>query len=517
MRLETVEIKLAPADTRGTVLRRLPDLRGKRVLLLPPPSGTLFKGKLDLLLLQRAAQRAAIQLALVSRDPDIIAYAKELNISCFDSRETSEKSRWKRGRQKAFLPRHHQPSKPQRSEELKAIASRLARHNRQPSRPRVYLERLLVLALLAGVSFATLYALVPSATVQVRLRAQSRAVAVKVTADTRLSGVDLERGMIPAQIARATVETTATMPTTGIRNLEALPARGLATITNLTERALSVPANTILSSAADSSLLFRTVLDVYLPGGIGETANAPFEAMRQFSGVQGKIAAGQINLVIGPLAESISVSNPAPTSGGALRSVQVVSADDRDRLQTIARGQLQSLAYEEIEASLTGSQVIIIESIAIEEERKDWTTFSADVGLMQQELTLTMRAVVAALVIEDRQARQLSLARLRQSAPSGKILLEDSLQYARGPLTSQTAGQSVSFVAEASATLVSQLDKARLLEELAGLPLAEAMSVLRSQPELDAAAEAAIAILPAGFNRMPLLSVRIDLQVRMPA
>ncbi|MCY4019831.1 MAG: hypothetical protein OXG39_10535 [Chloroflexi bacterium] len=492
-------------------------LRGKRVLLILSPSATLFKRKLDLILLQREAYRRAIQLALVSRESDIVAHAKELNISCFATVEASEKSRWKRGRQKVFLPRHHQPSKPQPPEELRSIASRVLQRNRHPSRPRTYFERLFVLGLLSFVTLAALYALVPGATVEVRLRAESIHAEVTIIADTAADGVDPDKGIIPAQIARTTVETTATLPTTGLRTLDEVPARGVATFVNLTDRPLTIPTNTILSTSAAAPLLFRTVVDVFLPAGADQTVNAPFEAMQQYRGEEGNIAAGQINLVVGPLAESITVTNPAPASGGTLRAVNIVSADDKDSLLNIVRGQLQSLGYEDIQSTLTTSQVIIIESIAIEEERKDWTNFSSDVGLMAKELTLKMRAVVSALVIDDRLGRQVSLAQLRDRVPPGKTLLPDTLQYVRGPLTRPAAGKRVSFVAEASGTLVAQLDTAGLLDRLAGISIVDALQILRSQPELAAPTASSIEVFPEGFNRMPLLPVRINLQVRLPA
>lgn len=513
---ETVQLQLDPSDSFTSVKRRLSDLRGKRVLLLVSPSGKLFKRKLDLILLQREAYRRAIQLALVSRDSDIIAYAGEHNISCFDSVAASEKSRWKRGRQKVFLPRHHQPRKPQPPEVLRSTASRVLQRKSRQSRLRTYVERMFVLALLSSVTLAAIYVIVPGATVEVSLRAEAIDAALTITADTAADGVDMDKSVIPAQIARVSVETTATLPTTGRRSLDEVPARGLATFTNLTDRRLTIPANTILSSAAAAPLLYRTVVDVVLPAGRNQTVNAPIEAMRQYSGEQGNIAAGQINLVVGPLADSLSVTNLAPVTGGTLRGVTVVSADDKEKLLNIVRAQLQSLGYEQIQIALTESQVIIIESIAIEEERKDWTNFSADIGLMAHELTLTMRAVVSALVIDDRLGRQVALAGLRDRVPPGKTLLPDALEYARGPLTQPTSGHRVSFVATSSGTLVSQLDRAGLLDKLAGLSISDAMQILRSQPELATPAASSIAVFPEGFNRLPLLPVRINLQVRLP-
>ena len=516
MAIETVQLKIEATDTVTSTKQRLSDLRGKRVLLVLSPSRALLKRKLDLILLQREAYRRAIQLALVSRDSAVLAHANELNISCFESVAASEKSRWKRGRQKVFLPRHHQPSKPQQPEELRSIASRVLYRDRGKSRFRTYSERLFVLALLVGVALAALTVVIPGATVEVTLRAEPVDVAVTIIADTTAEGVDADKGVIPAHMARATVETTATLPTTGVRNLDEVPARGTATFTNLTDRQVSIPANTILSTDTGVPMLFRTVVAVYLPAGAELTVNAPFEAMQHYSGEEGNIPSGRINAVIGPLADSISVTNLSPAVGGALRTVNVVAAEDRDSLLNIVRGQLQSLGYENIQTTLTDSQVIIIESIAIVEERKDWTNFSSDVGLMANELTLTMRAVVSAMVVDDNLGRQVSLAQLRDQAPPDKTLLTDAISYIRGPMAKQISDDRVTFVAVTSGTLVAQLDTALLLEKLAGVSVAEALQILSMQPELAAPNKSSIEVFPKGLNRMPLLPVRIDLQVRLP-
>ena len=517
MAIETVQLKIEATDTVTSTKQWLTDLRGKRVLLILSPSSVLLKRKLDLILLQREAYRRAIQIALVSRDTAVLAHANQLNISCFESVAASENSRWKRGRQKVFMPRHHQPSKPQQPEELRSIASRVLYRERSKSRLRTYSERLSVLALLVAVALGALYVIVPGATVVVTLRAEAVDVAVTIIADTAAEGVDVDKGVIPAHRARATVETTATLPTTGVRNLDEVPARGTATFTNLTDRQVAIPANTILSTDNGVPLLFRTVVAVFLPAGADLTANAPFEAMQQYGGEEGNIPAGRINTIIGPLADRMSVTNLSPAAGGTLRTVNVVSADDKDSLQNIVRGQLQSLGYENIQSTLTESQVIIIESIAIEEERKDWTNFSSDVGLMANELTLTMRAVVSAMVVDDRLGRQVSLAKLRDRVPPNKTLLTDAISYMRGPLSRQTSDDRVTFVANTSGTLVTQLDTALLLDKLAGVSVREALQILRMQPELAAPNKSSIEVFPKGLNRMPLLPVRIDLQVRPPA
>ena len=110
MPAETEQLQLKAADTTAALRERLSPLRGRRVLLIPPADARLFQRKLDLVLIQRAADRRAIQLALVSQDKRVIANAAELNISCFATVAESENARWKRGTPET-LPASLSPAK----------------------------------------------------------------------------------------------------------------------------------------------------------------------------------------------------------------------------------------------------------------------------------------------------------------------------------------------------------------------------------------------------------------------
>ena len=91
---ETEHLHLAAADTLVNVRDRLSGFRGRRVLLIWPEEGRNLRRKLDLVLIQREAYRRAIQLAIVVKDAKLSFYASELNISCFESIEASERERW---------------------------------------------------------------------------------------------------------------------------------------------------------------------------------------------------------------------------------------------------------------------------------------------------------------------------------------------------------------------------------------------------------------------------------------
>lgn len=517
MAAQIERVQLKANDTVAAVKDRLSFIRGRQVLLIWPKDGKPLTRRLDLVLIQREAHRRAIQLAVASADADVIRHATALNISAFETIEASKHQRWKRGRQKVFLPRYHKPQHEHEPEELKSVASRLAQRGRRQSRLRYILERLIVLILLIGSIGMTAYIVLPGAAVIVTLQEDEIKIDMDITADAALQSVDIDNGIIPAQIVRASVETTAAVPTTGAQRLENAPAAGLVTFTNQTNAPVDIPPNTSLTTSAGAPVLFRTVRAVTVPAGIGRHIDAPVEAMPSSTGAVGNVAAGMINTVVGPLGNLVAAINLAPASGGESRAVSIVAQADKTALLNSVRAQLQSLAYEKMQTRITESQLIIIESIRIEEERSDWTAYSAEIGTVTDELSLTMRAVVSAMVVDDHFGQQVTLARLLSQKPAGAKLRQDSIIYTRGPIIRQESPSRVTFRAASRAKIMPELKAAQLQERLAGASLDEARDILASQPELSRAAPAQILLRPAGLERMPLLPVRIDIQIQEPA
>src|SRR5260370_39080312 len=66
-----------------------------RVLLVWPASGRVLARRIDLLLLQRHARRLGAQLALITTDPVVRDYARDLRLPAFGSLEASRSGRWR--------------------------------------------------------------------------------------------------------------------------------------------------------------------------------------------------------------------------------------------------------------------------------------------------------------------------------------------------------------------------------------------------------------------------------------
>src|SRR5688572_10417505 len=121
-------IQLEPYDDVISIRDRLSFVSTERLLLVWPKRANArpLKRKLDLVLIQREAERRQTHLALVTSDAAVIEYADELNISVFRSVHAGQRGgAWKQPRNKVFIDRADQPEDSPDPFELKLIASRL--------------------------------------------------------------------------------------------------------------------------------------------------------------------------------------------------------------------------------------------------------------------------------------------------------------------------------------------------------------------------------------------------------
>ncbi len=510
-------LQLEPGEDVASVRDRLTFLRGRRVLLIWPEKGTALNRKLDLVLVQREAMRLAIRLALITYDAEVVRYAHELNISTFETVGDSERGKWKRGRSRVFTDRSQRPQDAPVPDELMPVASRV-RVNIQTSRLRL-IGRVIVLLLLVGLTAAVGYLLLPSAVITIT-PAQQRLdtdATIDAEVDPTLGHLDVEKGIIPAIIARTQIEDQATLPTSGHRSLTDSRATGTVVFINKTNSAITIPTGTQVSTSASTPILFRTTQDAKVSAGQGLQIEVPIEAVDQSAGEIGNVQAGMINTVVGQaISDQLEVRNVAPTLGGISRTVNVVSQDDHDRLLATLRQQLQDHAYTEMLPRLEHTQFIIPETIHIAEERTDWMTFDHSVGDSADTLSLTMRAVVEATVVDESLAQQIAFARLAGQIPRGHVLRPETVVYQRGAVTHVATDGSVVFSLTCSGQVVSQVNLGQLQQNLAGKTPDDAIRYLISEVDLAEGTQPQIALSPGWLTHLPLLPLRITIRTQSP-
>lgn len=505
-------IQLEPYDDVISVRDRLSFVNTERVLLVWPRAGSILKRKLDLVLIQREAARRRTRLALVTTDPDVIDHAADLNISTFESVDASHRTGWKKPLSKVFVDRSDRPDNAPDPYELRLAASRLQTLTPQQRQVRRAV-RLVAAVVLAAALFAVLYIVGPSADITLTPAQRQISATVRLVADPTISLVDVENGHIPAALVVIEVQTQASIPTTGSKDVPSTLASGTVVFTNQTGTPVFVPAGTVVSAIGTSPVRFRTVADVTVEAGVNRTAEATIEAMQDSAGPVGNIEPNLIINIEGPLNQSLSVRNPEATRGGTIRQQGIVTKADVDNLLILTREKIKQTSLAEFNPRLTGTQFIAPDSIKIVEERPEWTSYSAFVGDFADSLTLTLRARVQALVIDEQLARQASLASLASRVPAGQQIAPDSVAFTRGAIQGTDAKGLVTFLMSASANVGIAIDAERVRQRLAGVSVADAMNILQREWLLDPRRPPQIQVSPTLLGRLPLLPVRINVRV----
>ncbi|MBI1259820.1 MAG: hypothetical protein GC204_20320 [Chloroflexi bacterium] len=511
-------VQLEPGEDVASVRDRLTVLRGQHVLLIWPEKGTALERKLDLVLVQREAMRLAIRLALITHEADVIKHAHELNISTFETIGASERGKWKRGRSRVFTDRFQRPEDDPDPGDLMPVASRV--RNPAKASPLRVIARIVLLLLLLGLTIAVAYLLIPSAVITISPAQERLQIDATIAAqvDPTHTSIDVENGTMPATIVRAQIEEQATIPASGQQNSTDTRATGTIIFINKTNSVIHISPGALVSTSSGTPVTFRTTQDASLNAGVGLQIVVPIEAVDEAVGSIGNVATGQINTVVDTaLADQVEVRNISATQGGLSRSVSVISQTDHDRLVDILRQQIQDRAYTEMLPRLEQTQFIIAETIHIAEERSDWMTFDHKVGDVADSLSLTMRAVVEATVVDETLAQQIAFARLAGQIPHGHVIRPETILYERGAVTNIDPSGGVTFAMTCSGQIVTQINVNDLQQNLAGKTPEEAAGYIVNNVDLAAGTNAEIAIAPNWIARLPLLPLRITIRTQSPA
>lgn len=510
-------IQLENADDVASVRDRLSFLRGQRVLLIWPEEGTILTRKLDLVLIQREAMRRAIRLALVTHDELVIRHARELNISTFETIGASERGRWKRGRGKVFTNRFQRPKDEPIPDDLKEVASRIyAEESAREKRWRV-VRRLIGAVVFLGVAGVIGYVMLPSATITIMPATRQVEALTDITVSPQTLGVDIENHTIPSSPMSIQIDESGTIETTGVKSVEDSTAAGSVVFINKTNQPVTIPAGTVVTTSAGTPIQFRTTVEAKLPGGEGLQLEVPIEALKASAGSAGNVDSGTINTIVGPMTDSVTVRNIAATAGGTTRTQHVVTDTDMANILAIVKQQLQTRAYIEMQSRLSAKQCIILDTIKIGEERDDWKTYSAVVGDVVDNLTLSMKAVVDATLVDEQFAQQIVLAQLTKQIETGEAIRPESVKFDLGCQSTghvDSASGQIVFQMSGSATVSAQIDSEQTRQQLIGKSLNDATAYLVTDLKLQEGTVPQISIWPQGFDRMPLLPFRITVQIQ---
>ncbi|MFZ5917541.1 MAG: baseplate J/gp47 family protein [Chloroflexota bacterium] len=503
-------IHLERDDDIDVVREKLERAQARQVLLVVPHGSQIFQSPLDFRLLRRQAQRLALEVGLISNHPAIRDLAVQEGVRVYGSVWQGKRSRRLDLRFK----------RPPRSPSKRKIP--LWRRMRRPRRGNGGCSEQLAAILLILLTVAAVYGLffyvVPMARVTLVPATQPVQTQLDVVASRDVEETDQETGYIPARVIQVQVEEDGQVPTTGTRDAPDSLATGNVVFINQLSEPVKVLTNTVVATSLGTVARFRTTEAVELAAAIGARATAPIEALE--SGSSGNVAANLINTVEGPMSLQVRVINPAPTSGGGFRQVGAVTAADKTRLRSLLLQQLEQRGLAEIQKDLAQDQVVLDETVQIDAIlAEDYDQF---VGEPAEFLGLKMRALVSALIFDQRDVSSQAFRALRDVVPSEFRLVSGS-ETVEGAVLAQVLPEERQAILTVTASALS----------VATIDLTEVRSLIRGQQvelarlalgrSLPLAELPEIWLGPEWMNQfgwpktMPQLGIRILVDVRQAA
>ncbi len=504
-------IHLEPHDDAVSVRDKLGWVQATHVLLVfpPDPGVDILTRRLDLVLIQREATRRQAQLALITRNPQLIDHADELGIAHFATIEASHRRTWRMAQAQISVERSEEqvPLDP----ELAEAASRL--HSLSEPRP-IRLPRGVRFGL-AGFGAALFlvgnYFVLPGATIHLTPAANQVTVTTTVTADPGATEVRVGESIIPARSIGVVVEDSATIEVTGFTDLPTEKARGTALFTNLIPDQVTIPVGTVVRSSAGQPVRFVTLTDATLPGKVGETVEVPIEAVEP--GYEGNLPIGRINEIEGPLSARLAVANPQSTRGGDVTVIPAIGPQDYDRVLALLLQQLQQRAFAEMQTdpdiALLDTEFVPIQSLTI--VLTDSQTYDGYIGQAANHLTLSMRVTIQGIAIDERRAREVVYAKLAEKIGSGFEIIPDSLIFRRGEVTNSDEQRRVTFIMQGAGSVAAAVDPTTVRQMVRGQPTNEALALL--DRELTLAEPPQIDLWPPLWLWMPVWEGRIVVRI----
>lgn len=495
--MKTHIIRLEPHDDVNSARDKITWGKSARILLVWPRRARILTHKIELALLQRCAIAQGAQLGFVTRDGQIRAYARELGLPVFANVTEAQRRRWRIRRRKLDFSEHWESPAP----DLRALQAEV----RASASWKVENIWIRSAAFTLGVLAVTVLAafLLPSAQVRLALKEMRQTVSLQILTGQQIQKVNILSGEVPATLHQVMVEGSDSLPTTGSMLYPNQRASGSVLFTNLTGQPVVIPRGTVVRTTGASPIRFATTLEVQLKGGIGQTVEAPVQALE--AGPSGNLLAESLQAIEGPLGLNVTVNNPNPTQGGSERPSPAPSSTDRSNLRQRLVEKLSEQALENLQASLSSGDLLVPGTLSVQNVMSE--VYDPQQDAPADRLSLTLRMQVGALVISGKDLHALAQAVMDAEKPIGYQSALDRIDFHPDGHSVQIGGNyKLGLVAER--ILLPDIHEEQLAGRILGLEPAEAAH--RLQTELPLASTPAVILNPGWWPRLPFLPFRIS-------
>ncbi len=480
--------------------------QAERVVLVWPPRGQPLSRRLDLVLLQRHADRLGARLGFVTDDPFVADLAADLGIPIFSSVEASHLERWAYRRPAALPPRPEPPADlaPPPDSDLAGFVWPGWVYGLLRLEP-VGRALVFLVALVAVVALA-LYTL-PSATITLAPASQTVRAPIEIVADPSQPQPDAVKRIIPARVVEIRVRTSVSALTSGLQEQPSTRATGAVAFTNRRASPVTIPKGTVVRTTGGATVRFATTQLAITAAEQGGSVTVPIEALDP--GPLGNVDAEKINAVDGPIAFDLFVVNPEPTSGGAVLTVAAVTEADQAALREQALDQLRQQALAAMQGQIGENEFLAPDTLRVVGAPQE--TFSHFVGEKADTLTLDMQATMSATAVNERGAQTVAFRALDDAVAAGAALIAGSETYSRQTTLESDPSGRVTFSVVATGREAPLVDPARVRRLVQGRKPPDARAHL--QAAYDLASPPSITFWPDWLGRLPWFAARIQVEV----
>ncbi len=365
---------------------------------------------------------------------------------------------------------------------------------------------ILAVVLLAVISGAVLWWFYPTAKVAVFVSPQRFEQQVQLSFSP--AGVsDVAAGIIPAQVINDNVTGDKTKSTTGTK-LIGNKATGSVQIANGNGTAINLAAGTLLSSATGLKYVTNSQASVsgqILPGSPG-TANIDVTAFD--IGAQYNLAKGEVFSIGNYSKTMVAGTSLSDFSGGSSQEISAVSADDQVSLATDLKNELAQKAITNISGKVTLDQIFVSDLAGLDTVSEN---FDHKVGDQADSIKLTLNLNAIGIVADKVKLIEYAKGVLKDKVPSGYVLNSDQIDFKFKFSVQQ--GENYLYSVTVGANFLPEIDKSKIVKEIAGKSPSVTQDYLNSIPGFGHAEITLKPHLPGFLGTLPRIPKNITLEV----
>jgi len=482
-------------DDLTTIRDKLEHAKAKRVVLVLPDRFKVLANQINCKLLRRYASNLALELALVTTDGATRSFARAAGLAVYSSVD--------RGKEEAA------PPEPIREETRLAAAARPPRPPRavtpisQPLLTNQVLLALATLLVLLVLSGALGLFLLPSAEVVVSPASEPILETLAVKASVDFKEASLDKLELPARMVGVALEDSAQTDTTGKKFIPDKKAKGTVVFVNKSLAPVSVPAGTVVSTSSGDRVRFQTLAPANLQAVVWDKARVEVEAVEP--GKAGNVPRGTINLVEGPLAVVVGVTNDEDAKGGDDKQVRYVTKEDRARLRDSLTEKLKAAGTEAIRANVKKEDLLLAPTITVTVRRPG--DYDKDLDQVADRVSLSrMQVEVSGLVVSGGELAKMARQLLKSKVKAGYALVPEEIDF-KGPANVKFEGGVASFQLTVAGSQRAEISPGQVLAAVRGKTVEAATETLLGSFKLNR--EPQITLERGFLGRLPLFDFRI--------